>query len=437
MSRKAGGTAPAVAGSDFESWSVALAEVLPPPTENRRMPRALVALAPWALTAAMAAAWFASQPRRLPPPPPRAVEPVPDIDPDPPGFSEAVVADPIQIDRDEPGRGRLADWPHDIPPMGWRDIVWRAYREITHDRLQAVSGSVTFYVLLAIFPGLGVFVSLYGLISDVRAVQEQLAHLAAVLPADVLRIVGDQMLRLATERPANLSAAFLVSLLLSIWSANAGMKSLFDGLNIAYDEVERRNYFYRTAMTYAFTFAFLLFLTLVTLILVATPLVLSAWNLRTDWLIGARWAALYLVVAGAFAIAYRYGPARTRAKWRWVSPGAAAAAVLWMAGSAGFSWFVNNIIHVQVTYGSLGAVIGFMLWVYFSVLLMLMGAELSAEIEHQTAADTTIGPPAPMGERGAVMADTIGRPFIGVRKGVGLMWGASRRMAGNLRRRGR
>ncbi|HYG27140.1 MAG TPA: YihY/virulence factor BrkB family protein, partial [Caulobacteraceae bacterium] len=291
------------------------------------------------------------------------------------------------------------------------------------------------YSLLAIFPAMGVFVSLYGLFADVRAVEGQLVQLSLVFPAEVVRLIGDQMVRLATERGANLSLAFGVSLLLSIWTANAGMKALFDGLNIAYDEVERRNYFYRTALTYAFTFAFLTFLTLITAIMVATPLALKAAGLRTDFMLGARWAALFLVATAAFTFAYRQGPCRTRARLRWVLPGALAAAVAWMGGSAGFSWFVNNIVHVQVTYGSLGAVIGFMLWVYFSVLVVLMGAELAAETEHQTACDTTVGPERPLGERGAAMADTVGLHFIGVRKGVSLLWAISRRMANNLVRR--
>lgn len=376
----------------------------------------LLALAPWLVTAAVTAAWVsAARPKGRQP-----------------GLSRATVAEPEHFERLEPGRGRLAAAPHRIPWRGWKDVLWRTYREITHDRLTVVAGSVTFYTLLAIFPALGVFVSLYGLIADVRAVEGQLAQLSLIFPAEAVRLVGDQMMRLATERGANLSVAFVVSLMLSIWTANAGMKSLFDGLNIAYDEVEKRNYFYRTALTYAFTFAFLAFVTLVTAILVAVPIALKTLGLHTGWMFGVRWVALFFVVAGAFAIAYRYGPCRARARWRWVAWGAVTAALVWMGGSAGFSWYLNNVAHLQVTYGSLGAVIGFMLWVWFSVLVVLMGAELNAEIEHQTALDTTSGPPRPMGERGAAMADTVGLRFIGVRKGARLLVSDTRRQVGNL-----
>jgi len=379
----------------------------------------LLALAPWLVTGAVAAAWVSTAR-------PKGRQP---------GLSQAAIAEPEHFEHAEPGRGRLATAPHRIPWRGWKDVIWRTYREITHDRLTVVAGSVTFYALLAIFPALGVFVSLYGLVADVGAVQGQLAQLSLIFPGEVVRLVGQEMMRLATERGANLSVAFLISLMLSIWTANAGMKSLFDGLNIAYDETEKRNYFYRTALTYAFTFAFLAFVTLVTAILVAAPIALKAAGLRTGWLFGLRWLVLFFVAAGAFAIAYRYGPCRARARWRWVAWGAVVAALVWMGGSAGFSWYLNNVAHLQVTYGSLGAVIGFMLWVWFSVLVVLMGAELNAEIEHQTAVDTTSGPPRPMGERGAAMADTVGLRFIGVRKGARLLMRDTRRQVGNLVRR--
>jgi membrane protein len=392
-----------------------------PPGGKNGLAPLVVALAPWAVTAAVATAWLSSQPRKLPEQPPK-----------PPGLSEERVDTPEHFEELEPGRGRIARTPFHIPWAGWKDILWRTYREIGADRLQAVSGSITFYALLSLFPALGVFVSVYGLVADVAAVQSQLLALSNVFPGDVLSIVGDQMIRLATERSSNLSLAFVVSLLISIWSANAGMKSLFEGLNVAYDEVEQRNFFLRTAMTYGFTLAFLTFVTLVSGLMVAAPLLLQAARLRTDWLLGARWVVLFAVVVTTFSIVYRYGPCRRRAQWRWVTWGAVVAAAIWLAGSAGFSWWVNTVFRIQATYGSLGAVIGLMLWVYFSVMVVLMGAELNAEIEHQTAQDSTVGPPKPMGERGAAMADTVGLPFVGVRKGVGILWGDTRRQVRNL-----
>lgn len=330
-----------------------------------------------------------------------------------PGLSVDVIAAPEAFDVAEPGRGRVAAGPHRIPPLGWKDIAWRTYQEIGRDRLPSVAGGVTFYTLLALFPALGVFVSLYGIVADVATVERQLAELSSVFPQDVISIVGEQMLRLATRPPATLSAAFLFSLLLSIWSANAGMKALFDGLNIAYDEDEKRHFVRRTALTYGFTFAALVFLVAMTAILVALPLAFEALGLTrlaVVW-IPLRWLLLFLLAAFAFCIVYRYAPCRARAQWRWVAIGACAAAAFWLLGSLGFSWYLNNIAHYDVTYGSLGAVVAFMTWIWFSVMVVLLGAELNAEIEHQTARDSTVGPAKPMGERGAAMADSVGLAF--------------------------
>lgn len=400
----------------------------PPAGQARRTGR-LASVAPWALAAALAAAWWNAQRRRPAPPPLLAPKPQP-------GLSRQTVAEPAHFDEQEPGRGRVAGTPRAIPWRGWKDILWRTSREAVQDRITIVAASVTFFTLLAIFPALGVFVSLYGLIADVALVEEQLDQLAAIFPPEAVRLLGEQMLRLAESRTGSLSVAFAISLVLSLWSASAGMRSLFDGLNIVYDEAEKRNYFIRSAMTYGFTLALLVFLSLVSGILVAAPIVLDALGLRDGWMIAARWPLVYAVATGSFLIAYRFGPSRRHARWRWLLPGALAAAFFWLAGSAAFSWYVNNLARLDVTYGSLGTAIAFMLWVWLSAVIVLMGAELNAEIEHQTAIDSTIGPSRPMGERGATMADTVGLRFVGFRKGAGMLWTILERQARRLLRRG-
>ena len=396
---------------------------------KRRLAPAVLALAPWALAAMAASAWWANR-TRAPPPQPLSLQPKPQ-----PGLSRQTIAEPAHFELQEPGRGRVAARPGHIPWRGWKDILWRTYREVSEDRLTVVAGSVTYFTLLAIFPALGVFVSLYGLIADVSTVEQQLVQLSSVFPPEAVRLLGEQMLRLATGKASGLSAAAVIGLLLSIWSASAGMRSLFDGLNIAYDETEKRNYFVRTALTYGFTLSLVIFLTAISGILVAAPLALEMLGLAEGWMIAARWPLVYAVAAGAFAMIYRYGPSRALARWRWVLPGALTAAMLWMGGSAGFSWFLNNVARLDATYGSLGAVIGFMLWIWFSAMVVLIGAELNAEIEHQTAMDSTTGPPMPMGERGAAMADTVGLRFVGFRQGAGQLAAILRRQAGNLRKR--
>ncbi len=327
---------------------------------------------------------------------------------------------PEAFEAAEPGRGRVAHTPRHIPWIGWRDILWRTWREIEADKLNSVAAGVTFYALLAIFPAAGVFVSLYGLVADVSQVSGQLGDLAAFVPREVLGLVADQMVRLTTQRDSSLSLAFGVSLLVSLWSANAGMAALFDGLNVAYDEEERRNFVVRRAITLGFTFAAILFAVAMTGLLVAVPLALDRLRLSalSPLVIPLRWVALLVMTAVAFAVIYRYAPSRQRARWRWVTVGSGAAAVVWLGGSLGFSWYVNNVAHFDRTYGPLAAVVGFMMWLWFSSMVVLLGAELNAEIEHQTALDSTTGPARPMGERGAAMADTVGKRFGGVRDGL-------------------
>ncbi len=359
--------------------------------------RIALPLAPWVALATLAVLW----------PRPKAPEKVQ------PGLSVQAEAKPETFEAAEPGRGRLAHMPHKIPPKGWKDVVWRVYREVGADRLTAVAGGVTFYILLALFPAIGVFVSLYGLFADVNSVRDQLLSLSSVLPASVVGIVGDQMRTLSERPPASLSFAFVISLFFSVWTANAGMKALFDGLNIAYDEDEKRSFVRLTFLTYVFTFCALIFLVLMAGLLVAMPIafaILGLGELEGVW-VPLRWLILFAVASAGFSVIYRYAPCRTKARWRWVTPGGTFAAAFWLVGSLGFSWYVNNIAHYDATYGSLGAVIGFMMWIWFSVMVVLIGAELNAEIEHQTALDSTTGQPKPMGARGAAMADTVGLAF--------------------------
>ena len=331
----------------------------------------------------------------------------------PPGLSEARAMPPHDFDQAEPQRGRAARHPHRIPLLGWRDILWRTFREISVDRLPAVAGGVTFYTLLAIFPAIGAFVSLYGLFADIGAVEKQLREMSTVFPASVVNIIGEQMLRLAGQEQAKLGVAFGVSLLLSIWSANASMKALFDGLNIAYDEDEKRNFVSKTLWTYGFTFCALLYAIVLASVLIAAPVIferLGFSGAAVIW-IPLRWLTVLAVTALAFAMLYRFGPCRAQPQWRWVIWGSVFGAAAWLIGSLGFSLYVNTIAHYDATYGPLGAVIAFMVWMWFSIMTVLVGAELNAEIEHQTAIDSTTGPEMPMGERGAAMADTVGLAF--------------------------
>ena len=308
----------------------------------------------------------------------------------------------------EPGRGRSAQHPGEIPIRGWKDIVWRAYTEFNKDNITQVAGGIAFFGLLAIFPAMAAFVSLYGLFSDVATAQKQLSLLAGVIPASALTLIGDQMLRIAAAKHAGLGLAFIIGLLVSIWSANAGMKSLFVGLNVAFEEKEKRNFVRLNLVSLAFTFGAIVFLMLALGAVVVVPVILAYVGYHGAGLSLLRWPLLFLGAVAGFAVLYRYGPSRQAEQWRWLTWGGAIAAVLWLCVSLLFSLYVTNFAHYDKTYGSLGAVIGFMSWIWISTIAVLFGAELNSEIEHQTAVDTTTGAPVPMGARGAKMADTIG-----------------------------
>jgi membrane protein len=328
-------------------------------------------------------------------------------------LSEAAMTTPRQAARREPRRGRDAKGPIQVPAPGWKDIVWRTWREVGADRLPSVAASVTFYGLLAIFPALGAFVSLYGLVANVDDVREQLQQLGHVLPSQVVQLLADQMTRLTQGHEAKLSVALGISVLVSVWSANAGMSALFDGLNIAYGETEKRNFFKRRLITLSFTLGLVFLVTASAWILIGIPNWARTIGLGAlePGLIMLRWVAMLALIVGAFAVVFRYGPSRQRARWRWVRWGAATAAIGWLGGSLVFSWYVNTLAHYDATYGPLGAIIVFMVWLWYSTMAILVGAELNAEIEHQTAVDSTTGAPLPMGARGAAMADTVGKPF--------------------------
>lgn len=324
---------------------------------------------------------------------------------EPPGRSQTVTG-PVEVLRKrEPGRGRGANTPAQIPPRGWLDIVWRTIKEIADDRLTAVAGGVTFFTLLAIFPGLGAFVSLYGLFADVNLAQEQFIGLVGILPREFLGVIGDQMVRLAAAPPQRLGFAFGVALLAAVWTASSGVKALFAGLNVVYDEEEKRGFIGLSLLAVGATISLITFIALLTVLLVAVPAFTPG-----DTPLGAvlRWIVALVMTTGLFSLLYRFGPSRAKPRWQWVSWGSAIAALLWMLGSLGFSAYVANIGHYDRTYGPLGAIIAFMVWIWFSVLVILVGAELNAEIEHQTAVDSTTGAPMPMGQRGAAMADTLG-----------------------------
>jgi membrane protein len=315
---------------------------------------------------------------------------------------------PTQV---EAGRGRSADTPSDIPARGWKDILLRVYRGISADRIPLVAAGVTFYTLLSIFPGIAALISIYGLFADPSTIATQLDTMSNVAPGGAIQVLRDEMTRLASGGGTTLGIGFLVSLVISLWTANSGVSATFDALNIVYEEKEERGFFGYYAATLTFTIGAVVFLLLAIAVVVLLPVVLSYIPLpgAADLIVKiARWPIIFVLVALALAVLYRYGPNRTQPRWRWITWGSAFAAVAWLAGSVLFSWYVANFGSYNKTYGSLGAAVGFMTWIWISIIVVLVGAKLDAEMEHQTVRETMTGEPKPLGMRGAKMADTVG-----------------------------
>ncbi len=307
-------------------------------------------------------------------------------------------------------RGRRARRPAEIPAKGWKDIALRTYRDIGENRIPLVAAGVTFFALLAIFPAIAALVSVYGLMADASTINEQLGSLQGILPQGALDILGDQVKALNEKGDATLGVSLLIGVALSVWSANGGMKHVFDALNLVYDERETRGFVKLNLITLACTAGALAFLILALAAVVVLPIVFETLGIAGEarWLAWLRWPALLLAVLAGLAVLYRYGPSRDAPRWHWVTWGSAIAAVLWIGGSLLFSWYVAHFGSYNKTYGSLGAAIGFMTWIWISTIIVLLGAQVNAEMEHQTSEDTTVGTPRPLGSRGATMADTVG-----------------------------
>jgi membrane protein len=308
-------------------------------------------------------------------------------------------------------RGRSATKPSEIPAKGWKDILLRVYHRLTEDRILLIAAGVTFYLILAIFPGTTALVSVYGLFVNPNTMVSHLDIIASIAPAGAIEVLRDQLIRLGQQNGAALGISFLVSIAISLWTATSGIKAIFDGLNVAYGEVEKRSFIKLSAIALVFTIGTIAFVLLLLAAVVVLPIALRYIPLPGLTSLGlqvARWPILFVVTVFALSIFYRYGPSRVEPQWRWLTLGSVSAALLWLVASILFSWYVANFGNYNKTYGSLGAVIGFMTWIWLSIIVIQLGAQLNAEIEHQTACQSTEGPSRPLGARGAKMADTIG-----------------------------
>jgi membrane protein len=308
-------------------------------------------------------------------------------------------------------RGRLAGKPTQIPKRGWRDVLARVKAEVSEDQVSSLAGGVAFFAFLALIPAMAAMTSIYGLVSDPNDVATQLDWLTDPLPQAAGQFFREQFETIAGAEGGGLSLGLAVSLVTLLWSASAGMQALMRAVGRAYDEAERRSPVKLRLTALGLTLGALVLAAASLGAIVVLPAVMDDLGLGTigQWVISAlRWPALGVLIALGLAILYRVSPDRDDPKWRWATPGAFVAIVLWLMASIGFSVYAGNFGSYNETYGALSAIIILLLWLYISAYAVLVGAELNAEMEHQTAVDTTVGPDRPMGQRGATMADELG-----------------------------
>lgn len=313
----------------------------------------------------------------------------------------------------EVDRGRDAAWPGEIPAKGWWDVGWRVWTKFQEDRVMLVAAGSTFYLLLALFPAMTAFVSTYGFFADPAVVARHVASLAMLLPEGGLAIIEDQLESLVNQDRGALGFGLAAGILFAYWSANNGMKALFEALNIANGEVEKRSFLRLNLVALVFTLGAMITVVLLITALGLVPVALAFLNLGpfAELLIGGiRWVVLIAAIAVGIGLLYRYGPSRAHAKWRWITWGSVFATLVWVAASVGFSIYLRNFGNYEAIYGSLGAAIGFMMWLWISLTILIVGAEINTAMEHQTSRDSTTGKSRPMGMRGAHVADTLGEP---------------------------
>jgi membrane protein len=267
---------------------------------------------------------------------------------------------------------------------GWREVMRILYGHVSEHRITAIAAGVTYFALLAMFPFIGTIVAVYGLFGDSATLSSHMGQLASFLPGGAIEVVGDQLKRAAEGGKATLGFAFLVSTAISLWSANAGVKALFDALNIVYDAKETRGFVFLNAVSLAFTAGTAAFLLLALALVIVLPAVFGHLGLeaRTEWIVAIiRWPLLLLAIIVGLAFVYRFGPCREKAQWHWITVGSAVTAIIWISFSMAFSYYAANFGSYNNTYGSLGAMIGFMTWMWLSAMVVLVGAEIDAVLE--------------------------------------------------------
>lgn len=305
--------------------------------------------------------------------------------------------------------GADADTPTQIPARGWKQILVRSWAETKADQVPLMAAGVAFFAFLSLFPALIAAVLVYGLVTTPQQVASQVESISGVIPASARSLVTDQLSSLASAPSTGLGIGLVVSVLAALWSASGGVGNLISAVNIAYDEEETRGFVKRKALALAMTIGAIVFFGVAIAAVAVFPAVIAATDPPSGVrlaLQAARWLVLVLAVVVTLAVVYRYAPDRDNARFAWTSTGATIAAVLWIVASVAFSLYASFGSYGK-TYGSLAGVVVLLMWLWITTYAVLLGAEVNAETEQQTASDTTQGPAQPLGQRDAVKADSL------------------------------
>lgn len=306
--------------------------------------------------------------------------------------------------------GAHAEAPQDIPAKGWWQVTRRAWKEAKADQVPLLAAGVAFYSFLALFPAMIAAVLLYGLVRDPRDVAALAEDMSETLPEDAASLLTEQLRAVAATPQQSLGLGLLVTLVLALWSASGGVGNIVSAINIAYDEEETRGFVKRKLLALGLTVGAIVFVVVTVGLVAVAPALLDSFvgSGPMRWLLeAARWLGLIAAMSLMLAVLYKVAPDRDDPRFRWVSVGAVVATVIWVAASLGFSLYVDNFGSYNKTYGALAGVVVLLLWLWITMYVVLLGAEINAEAEEQTVKDTTVGEPKPLGERGAVKADSV------------------------------
>jgi membrane protein len=315
-----------------------------------------------------------------------------------------------RTDEDRPGdSARHAESPTDIPAKGWMAVAKRTMAEFKADRGVLMGAGVAFYALLGIFPALIAALTIWGLFADPQQVEDAFETFAEFLPEQAAQIITDQLSAIAGAAGGALGFAAAASLAGALWAASSGMKGLMTAVNAAYNEpADERSFFQERGLALAFALGGILLAFVAVILLAVFPVVVNLIGFEgtlATVVSLARWPLLLVLVWIALSLLYRWAPIREPADWGWLSWGAAIAVVLWLLASIGFTVYVQNFGNYNETYGALGGVIVLMMWLFITGIVILLGAEINAELERTTEHDTTTAPDEPLGRRGALVAD--------------------------------